>query len=201
MNTREANELKSIIRETIKELLETEEFVDLILQKVNDKVNQLEKKVNKQEEKISQLEHMLENLQQNEKLSNVCIYGIEEHENEKLKENVLQIFNHQMKVAITDKDIEKCYRVGNNKKNIKPVIVNFASKQQRQIILKNSKNLKGTRMAVTEDLIKSRLQLLREAQAKFDRKNVYTYNGNVFIIVNNSKYKINSMADLNRRCT
>lgn len=95
-------------------------------------------------------------------------------------------------------EINKCYRVGNNTRKERPVIMKFKKKQQqRKLILKNTKKLKGTKIVVVEDLIRSRLDLLKEAKAKYDRKLVYTFDGNVYISMNGTRYKLRNITELN----
>lgn len=198
INTRDATDLKSVIKETIKELLDSEEFMNTLLQKVNEKMSQLEQKVNTQEDKINKMEQKIDSLQQNDKLRNICVYGMEEQENENLMENVIKLFSEKINVTeIKPEYIEKCYRVGNNKEKIRPVIIRFERKYHRNLIFKNCKNLKGTRITIAEDLTKNRLNLLHEIRTKIDRKKVHTYEGNIYVYINNRNHRIDNIVHFN----
>lgn len=191
-------DMKSIVRETIKELFENDEFVAMILKKVNDKARELEKKVNSYEEKIVSLELQIEGLKQNEKSKNVCLYGLEDVENENLKENVRKIFKDKMNIELQQDDIQRCFRIGNNRAKARPTVIIFERTQQRNLIMKNCSKLKGTNLGIAEDLVKRRLNLLNEAKEKFGRKKVYTFDGNIYVWKSdNSKVKIRNVTELN----
>ncbi|CAG9760156.1 unnamed protein product [Ceutorhynchus assimilis] len=68
--------------------------------------------------------------------------------------------------------------------------------QKRGLILKNVKNLKGTKISITEDLDKNRLLLYRKCQESIDRKSVFTLEGNIYVKIEDKKYKIQSETDL-----
>lgn len=189
--------MKIAIKETVKELLADEDFIDRIFKKVTEKVSELEKTIQKQEQKIEQLEAKFVNIEQKYKQNNICIYGIEENENENLNEKVLKLCNEQVKVPLRYEDVVKSYRIGNKTKNARPVIVKLERLHQRNAILKNRKNLKGTKIVICEDLVKSRLLLFKEVQGSFDKKSVFTHEGNIYIkMANNVKQKIRNQAEL-----
>lgn len=190
------NDLKSAIRESVKELLDNEDFINKLLEKISEKIERLEQKVNDYEEKNFKLETKIEILQQNAKLNNICIYGIQEEENEKLNDKILKLFNEKMKVEIEPADIVNSFRIGNKSTKSRPVLVKFDRRSTRNAVLKNCGILRGTKIAITEDLLKSRLKLLREAQDLFDRKHVRTYEGNIYVIINQKKYIIHNSNDL-----
>lgn len=192
-------EMKTAIKETVKELLSDEEFIDRIFKKVSERVNVLEKTVKEQEQKIEQLETKLINMEQNFKQNNICIYGIEENEHENINEKVLKICNVQVKVSIQRDDVIKSYRIGRNTNNSRPrpVIVKLDRIYLKNTILKNRKHLKGTKIVIGEDLTKSRLLLLKEVQQSFDKKSVFTHDGNIYLkMANNVNKKIRSQAEL-----
>lgn len=190
------SDLKSALKETIKELLDNEDFISKLLEKVSEKIELLQQKVEDYEVKHLELETKIEILQQNEKLRNICIYGMQEEVNEKLNDKVFRLFNEKMKVEINSADILKCFRVGKKTTKERPVIVIFDRQSTRNTVLRNCGKLQGTKIAVAEDLIKNRLKLLREAQQRFDRKHVRTYNGNIFVIINERKHKVLNPNDL-----
>lgn len=190
------SDMKSIIKETIKELLSDEEFLNKILSKVAEKLENFEKTLIKANEKIKQLEGQIDNLQQNEKINNICVYGIEEEENEKVPEKILKLLNEKVKVSVKREDIVKCYRIGNKTEKIRPIVVKLDQYNLKYRILKNSGYLKGSKMGISEDLIKSKLNLLKKAQEAFDRKSVYTRYGNIYIKRENITRKIRNTNEI-----
>lgn len=182
-------EIKTLVRETIKEILSDETFIEVIIQKVTEKINKLEEITQKQEKIIGQLEIKIDNLQQNGKQNNLCIHGIEEEENEKLYDKVITLINGKVNVPVRHEDIINCYRVGFNKEKIRPVIIKFDRLYIRNKILLNRSKLKGTKVVICEDLTKNRLTLFRMAQEALDKKRVLTRDGNIVVKMENNRRK------------
>lgn len=192
------SDMKTNIKETIKELLlGDDDFMGKVFKKFSDNIQHLENKVNKQADLIFDLQNKVDQLQQNQRGNNICIYGLPETKNEPLEEEVLELLNNKVRVSIKSDDIVKCYRVGSENRKNRPVIVKLDSLKKRIYILKNCKNLKGSRMGVTEDLDKTRLLLYKKAQETFDRKSVYIYEGNIFVKIGNSRHRIKNETDIN----
>lgn len=172
--------------------------MNTIFKKFTEKLNNLEKTVQSCEEKIVKLETICENLQQNAKSKNICMFGVPEETNEKTSVLVLKTLNDKMNLQVSKEGINNCFRIGKNTNSQKtrPIIVSFANDYQRNIVIKNRRSLKGSGIFISEDLIKSRQALFREARSKVDKKCVYTSEGNIFVIRDNVKYKIRSSAEL-----
>lgn len=193
-----SGDLKAVIKETINELLADKNFVDLILKKVTEKVSNLEKILTKTNEAVEQLEVKIDSMLQYEKMNNICIYGVQEEDKEKLNEKVLKLFNDTLMVPVRKEDIVKCHRVGNNTKKPRPVVVKFEMYNTKYNVLNNCGKLSGTKMGVSEDLTKTRMGLLKEARKSFNKKSVFTRQGNIFVkLDNNVKQKIRNTIDLN----
>lgn len=197
------NDTKVIIKEIITELLTNEEFLSKILTKVNDKFDALERDIRQKADKISQLEKKIEGMQQNEKRNNICIYNLPEEKNERLYGRLLQLFNEKVGVATRREDIISCYRIGRDPDGNKPrpVVVKFELYQQKHRMLANSVKLKGTKIGFSEDLIKSRLVIYRQAQEKFGRKDVCTRFGSVFVKRGESSHKVSNSEDIDNLST
>lgn len=192
-----SGDIKSIVQETIKELLNDEEFVNRIISKVTDRLKVLEEDVKKIEKSFNQLENKIINIQQNEKVNNVCIYNLEEEQGEKLTEKILRIFNENVKIPTRKEDVVKCYRIGNkNTGKYRPIVVKLERYQHKLKILKNAYNLKGTKIGISEELVRSRLELYKMAVQTFTRRNVFTRNGNIFIKREDTNYKITNKEEL-----
>lgn len=202
-NAQEKLQLKSIIKETIQELLADDVFINNITKKLNDKFDE---KIKKMEEIVKNIEHksaglekQIDVLQQNEKINNVCVYGIKEQQNEKLKLIMTQLINVNTEVSLNEIDIEKCYRIGkesNNSSKPRPVVVKFKSFDRKIAVLKSRNKFKGKHIFITEDLTQVRLKLLKDAKMKLGERNVWSYNGNIFTKNNGSSVKIRGNEDL-----
>lgn len=74
------------------------------------------------------------------------------------------------------------HRIGiKGKTNCRPIIIEFVSYRYRNLIYKNKHFLKGTKLAIGENLTKQRLELLKAAISKFSYKNVWSMDGTIFI--------------------
>lgn len=200
---KEKLDVKSMVKEAVNEIFAEEHFIEIIAQKiigkVTEKLNEYENKIKAFEEKLANLELKIENTQQIEKNNNICLYGIQENTNKNLKLIVHEQITEKMHIELTTEDIEMCYRIG--KKHDKPqkgrpVIVKFKNNSVKHSILKNCNRLKGSNLFATEDLIKSRLKILREAQQKIGEKRVWPYNGCIFVKFEGKNIKINSSEDI-----
>lgn len=189
---------KILIKETIKELLSDEDFIDKFLNKVTEKIDFLQKMVNQQQNVINQLEGKIESIRQNEKINNVCIYGIEEEDNERTDEKIMDLINQKLSLPFKRDDIIKSYRIGANKKP-RPIVVKFSSYHLKAKILQKRSGLKGTKVVIMEELTKSRLELYKLTQEKVDRKMIFTRDGNIYLKQDNGRpQKIRDINDLNK---
>ena len=174
-------DLKNVVKEALKELLCDDDFLNKFLSKVNEKISELQKIVDKQTTQINQLEGRIEAMQQQTKINNICVYNLEEEENEKLATKLINIFTRKMNIPLKRQDIVKCYRIGENKEKPRPVIIKFEQFHTKVFVLKNAYKLKGTKIGLAEDLNKERLNLYRQVTQKYDRKDIFTRFGNIYI--------------------
>lgn len=190
-------ETKILVQEAIRELLSDEEFINKIVNKITHRLEEIEKKVDKNVSEITKMENKIVNIQQNEKMNNVCLYNLVETTEGKLQETVLEIFNNKVKVPTKREDIDRCYRVGNRSEGkTRPVVIKFANYNHKVNILKNAYNLKGTKLGLAEELVRNRLEIYKEAVEKFSRQKVFTRSGNVYIRSNGANHRIMRREDL-----
>ena len=62
--------------------------------------------------------------------------------------------------------------------------------------MKSRRNLKGSKMSITECLIKSRQSLLKEVQQKVGLKNAWSADGKIFAKRGDNIIKINESSDI-----
>lgn len=190
-------DMKNIVKEALKELLCDDEFLNKLLSKMENKITQLEEEAAKNADKMKQLEGRIESMQQAAKINNICVYNLKEETNENLSGKILDLLNCKMKTQITRDDVVRCYRIGESGQKPRPVIIKFDKFQNKLNVLKNTSKLKGTKIGITEDLSKHRLNLYREATKKYDRKQMFTRFGNIFIRLDENTIKrISSSEDI-----
>lgn len=196
-------EIKQIVQETIKELFADNDFVQMVMKKINDKIERnlqkLDDKIQSNEEKTKTIMLKLDNLEQNQKANNLCIYGIQENQNENLEQTLSQIFKEKMNININSEELENCYRVGQQIENadkVRPVIVKYKHYNTKLTILRNCKKLKNSHIFIMEDLTKNRLELLQEAKTKYGKKNVWSSNGHIYTKMDGRNKQIRTREDI-----
>ncbi|KAG5866749.1 hypothetical protein JTB14_006638 [Gonioctena quinquepunctata] len=186
-------ELTNCIFEKIRGDIEKE------LETLQKKTTELEKVVQKQDDTIKLMAKQNERFEKWIRRNNIIVYGLEEMNDESIKDRILQIFNTKMNLTIKNSDVGSCYRLGKpNAKKSRPVLVNFFNGYTRQIIFSNKKYLKGTKYVIKEDLTKEQSTLFKMAIQKAGKDGkVWTSSGTVFLkLADNNITKIISIDDL-----
>ncbi|CAG9820752.1 unnamed protein product [Phaedon cochleariae] len=203
---RQKSEFKSLTKEITKEILfefmNDKVFMDSIAKKVaeeyNKQIENLTARIDVMETKISDIQgekeefsRRVEDLEQKMRLDQLRFYGLPESHDENLKSTLEKIFSSKLKINPT---IIQCYRIGERNPGSKqrPVIIKFASTQQRNAVYSAKKNFKGSNMIVAEDLIKSRHDLLIYAKDKLGRDKVWTTDGNLYTMFNGKRFALKS---------
>lgn len=211
---RQKGELKEITKEMSKEVLReltsdsrflevlADKLVNKILDHVSshienlkDRIDELEKKVNIVESEKKNATTKCEQLEQHAKLKQLRIYGIPENTGENLKMTVDNIFNS--KLNLKNMKMDDCYRIGTSTDNkTRPVIVKFENMQQRNMVYFNKKKLKGSKIAITEELVKSTYELLLFAKENIGKDKVWTIGGRIITKTNGTKVVLRSEEDI-----
>ena len=87
-----------------------------------------------------------------------------------------------MDIEIFTDDLDRNHRIGKTKDNNKhrrPIIVKFASHNDKHKVFRNKKRLKGKKISITESLTKTRMAKLNEARDVFGFTNVWTSDGRI----------------------
>nr|CAH7745116.1 unnamed protein product [Callosobruchus chinensis] len=69
------------------------------------------------------------------------------------------------------------------------IIVAFRDNQIKHSIYAKKKMLKGSQIVMKEDLTVERMKIVKEASEKYGFKNVWTFNGNIFVKTDNKVEK------------
>lgn len=192
------SDIRSAMKEAIRDLINDEEFLDKLLSRISEKLDLIQTDVRKNTDKIKQLEIRVENMQQNEKVNNICVYNLPEEDHENVENKFLQICKENLGLDMTSRDIARCYRAGKKSERIRPIIVKFNSYHSKKEVMRNMQKLTGTGIGISEDLTKNRLVIYHAAGVKMNRKNVFTRYGNVFIRIGEKVQKIVDLASLER---
>ena len=88
-----------------------------------------------------------------------------------------------------EKDLDRRYCIGNPKVckegKSRRIIMKFGRYDVRSVVYKNNKNLKGKSFFITEILTAKRVSLLKEAQGKYEVRNVWTTDSRILYKENN----------------
>lgn len=202
-------DIKTIIKETISELLQDDKFISLIADKVQQKINigDMKKNIIILEQKIDCLEKQnaaaniqLNDMQQMHKRNNLRIIGLQEDDNENTEEKVMHLLNNKLKINLPDGVINECRRIGPKNKSVsksRVTLVNLSRCKYKHLIIKYRKLLKGTKIVITEDLSKESYSLFKDAVRELGRDvKVWSMDGNIYTVVNNTKYKIKNVSEI-----
>ncbi|CAG9761270.1 unnamed protein product [Ceutorhynchus assimilis] len=164
-------------------------------------IETLKENQNKIIEENMQLRKIIDDQEQHARNLNVRIHGIkvEDGENtENLRTKVLEVFTNKLKINLVDSVIKKCHRVSSMGPSDQPpaVLVRFASDTSRSQVIRNRKNLKGSKIVIREDLTKNRLGLLKSAIDVFSSKSAWVLNGNIYVKCENEVHRISDKSKL-----
>lgn len=124
----------------------------------------------------------------------LLFHGIQENVSEDTNKLILQTINSKLNLTyeLTTADIDRSHRIGskkrtnpsavNNSQKPRPIIVKFISYASRNDVWRSKRQLRGTNVAVTESLTKSRMQLVLKCVSLFGKKEVWTQDGKIFIL-------------------
>lgn len=137
---------------------------------------------------IKNMETKSSDSKQDEMCNNLIINGIPESQSENAPREVCKLVKQHLKIDISTIDIDYCYRLGRpDPQKVRPVAVRFVNRWVRDDIFKTKKNLKGSGLVITEQLIYKNLLLFKKVRSSVGVKNCWTFNGKVFVLCNNQK--------------
>ena len=121
--------------------------------------------------------------------NNLRIYGLSEktgdEDEEELETRVLELFQSMGVKDIRSEDVEAVHRLRRPKaaKSDSPrgVIVRFISRKHRDRVIKNRKQLKGSKTVIVEDLTDMNYQLLQKVKDSDQCKQAWTAYGKVYM--------------------
>lgn len=184
-----ADKVANIVSDKMKNLLEA----------LNNQVKHLENKLLDTTAENEELRRRVDDLEQNNKLDSIRIYGVPETNNKgKLQDQVISILDQYL--GVPKLDIVSCYRLGpkNNKIKSRPILLKFSTIAQRNEIYYNKKKLKGSKVVIVEDLTKARHDLFNWVKEKVGRQNAWTKNGKIHAKIKDRNYFINTAEDLQK---
>lgn len=135
-----------------------------------------------------------EYLERKLKKNNIVIFGLEV-EKENLVNDVIRHLSELLHINIDISQINNVYKIGKQPTN-QPIVVEFLSYLVKVEVLKNCKNLKGTKISISDDLSKAdqavrKCLLKHQKEAKNNNLNAYI-RGNK-LMINNDVYTVEDL--------
>ena len=159
--------------------------------------------------KIKLLEDKLDDHEQRSRNQCLLFHGIEEREDEDTDTEVINLCANHLGIDLDLNEIARSHRLGpkrdtgkpntrQTKKDEKsrPIIIRFSNFRVRQKLFTSKKRLKGKAFSITENLTKSRMDLLRKANDKLGKGKCWTQEGRIFTKIGNYFKVISSQEDL-----
>ena len=86
-----------------------------------------------------------------------------------------------MDIDLSVNDIDRSYEIGKpTPRKKRPIIVKFVRYNDRRKVVSNNKNLKDSRLSITDSLSARRMEELSKARNEHLFKNVWTIDGKIF---------------------
>ncbi|KAM3599829.1 uncharacterized protein V6R79_012326 [Siganus canaliculatus] len=189
----------------------SEELSKVVKQQVGlldliEEIRQLKIVIKEKDKKIEELERRVEDLEQNTRMDDLVISGLETNhysyaritEGDKegedaprdekllLEQQVIKFFNDK-DIPLDSKHIAACYTIPQKQNKRPTIIIKLVSRKQKIEVLKFAKKLKGTGVYVNEHLTKRNAEIARQARLLKKEKRIqdtWTRNCKVFIRLN-----------------
>nr|CAH7719783.1 unnamed protein product [Callosobruchus chinensis]CAH7738923.1 unnamed protein product [Callosobruchus chinensis] len=186
---------EAIITNITKKLAEKFNYYDAKIASLEAEIQLLKSSCNNttaSRDDSSKIERKVDVLQQQAKNNNIRLMGVKESPNENTLVAVKKIISSKLKInpEELDNNVVTAYRVG-QKAEARPrhIIVAFRDNQIKHSIYAKKKMLKGSQIVMKEDLTVERMKIVKEASEKYGFKNVWTFNGNIFVKTDNKVEK------------
>lgn len=203
----QVSDIKELIASTIRNVF-TDDFISDVADKVVDKIGfaDVKTKLEGQAEEIAELKETnaallmkMDSCEQYSKMHNLRIFGLNENPNENLNRVLSDFVRTKLNIDITEDDIDYCTRIGKpiagKSRGILLRVANFRHKQQ---IMKNRRNLRGSRVFIADDLASRRHDLFKSIKADLGGKNVWIMDGRIFVKIRGEKLCVNSIEEYNK---
>lgn len=183
-----------------KQIEDVQDEVKSLKQVVNGDIKVLKDKIKALEEENKLVKGKLKYIERKIKQNNIFIYGLEEETEERqdtLLQEVLHVINHTLEVKLTPYEINNIYRIGKNKGK-RPIILSFVTNLKKSEVLRNTRKLKGTNIAVSEDLIeedRTERKLLVDTLKQVKRRNKKAIIRGNGIIIESIYYSVKDILD------
>lgn len=176
-----------------------EEVTNNLSTAIYAEVETVKTKVHYLEEENKELKNLLSKIEKKTVANNLIFYGIlEDPEDlpENLEEKIRELVVNKLKVSLEKTEINNIFRLGKRSNHTRPILLSLTTYLKKREILKNCSKLKGSKIFVSEELLKEELKErkillegLKEARNNSQKANI---KGNKLIVED----KIYSVAEV-----
>ncbi|KAK9876445.1 hypothetical protein WA026_012758 [Henosepilachna vigintioctopunctata] len=147
--------------------------IDKTIERINLRIQAMHDEITIIKEENKDLKQKVDELEQDAKLESLRFHGIQESEKEDFKKIVGNIV--KSKLEVENVIIRDCYRIGKNSGS-KPRVVmgRFGNQFHRNEVFYNRRKPKNSRIVISENITKSRFELLNFAKDKLGTENVWS---------------------------
>ena len=166
-----------------------------------ENLNDMGQRVEKLERANDALRDELDAQEQYSRRNCLLLHGVPETEADTTAA-ALHIIDQHLDIKLPSDAIDRSHRLGRTTGEGKPrpIIMKFVSYQDRRAVFGRKKNLKGTKIVLTENLTKRRAELLGKARAKAGVKATWTADGRIICLLEDGrKIAIDTARDLSDR--
>lgn len=157
----------------------------------------LEEKVTKHTNSMTTVQAEVGDLAQYSRRNSIRVFGIPEAPGENTDDIIVTLLSSKLGINISPFDLDRSHRVGKVSKNkSRAIIVKFVSFKTKFSVLTSKSKLKGSKEFIVEDLTKYRLLVLRTAKEYFGKQFCWTFDGKIFIKINDVTHVVKQMKDL-----
>ena len=171
--------------EELKKLTRQQETLDQLVLEVKS----LKKTINERDNKIEELEKRLDEVEQYTRMEDVIISGLKvkprtyaraaapnpegnDEEQPSVEKQVID-FLKSKEIVVDPSGIAACHTLPSKDRKANPVIImRFANRRNKELLLKEGKKLKGTDVYINEHLTKKNADIAREARSLKKNKKI-----------------------------
>lgn len=183
-------------RDVIEEDIQSIESFEI---KVMESINALREELNAVKDEIKICENDIRKHKEDRRQNTLVLYGLSEKEKENLVPEVVDILKSKFKITAAPGDINYCYRIGKKRvdnKKPRPVSIVFVNRWFKEKIYGAKKCLKGSPLVVSEMLSQNKRDLYMKVRSVVGTKNCWSWSGNIYALINETKKLIKSEVDL-----
>lgn len=156
------------------------------------------------ETKLRVNEKEINDLEQYTRRNSVRIYGInDQNRTESSRESgeaVIKMLKNKLDMPINLSDIDVAHRLGQFRKDgNRPIICKFVSRETKNSVLRNRRNLKGSPFVIREDLTTKNAKLLENTSQHPNVKNAWSDDGKIIALLQSGvKIRVHIHSNLER---